>query len=75
MSNDRTRGPSIPEGMPPPILRIRAAFWLSGQLAKGRSATLAGATIHDVRMAKLFGSAAYAILNELASRKEHAISK
>eukprot|EP00965_Chrysotila_dentata_P255176 6212129-Pleurochrysis_carterae.AAC.1 len=51
--------------MPALILRIRAAFWLSGPLAKRRSATLADAAIPAVRMAKLFGSAAYALLNHL----------
>eukprot|EP00965_Chrysotila_dentata_P045469 1510381-Pleurochrysis_carterae.AAC.1 len=44
--------------MPPPILRIRAAFWLSGPLAKQRGATLAAAAIPGVRIAKLIASAA-----------------
>eukprot|EP00965_Chrysotila_dentata_P252579 6210761-Pleurochrysis_carterae.AAC.2 len=51
--------------MPPTILPIRAAFWLSGPLAKRCGATLAAAAISGVRMVKLFGSAAYAILNKL----------
>eukprot|EP00965_Chrysotila_dentata_P241416 6204273-Pleurochrysis_carterae.AAC.1 len=51
--------------MPPPILRTRAAFWLSGPLAKRRSAMLAAAATPGVRMAKLFGSPAYAIFYEL----------
>eukprot|EP00965_Chrysotila_dentata_P089821 2964789-Pleurochrysis_carterae.AAC.1 len=45
------------EGIPPPILRIHAAFQPSGQQVKRRSATLAAASIPGVRMAKLFGSA------------------
>eukprot|EP00965_Chrysotila_dentata_P160477 5298568-Pleurochrysis_carterae.AAC.1 len=59
--------------MPPPILRIRAAFWPSGPLAKRRGATLAAAAIPGVHMAKLFGSAAYgyAILNKLAYYYHH----
>eukprot|EP00965_Chrysotila_dentata_P012015 394622-Pleurochrysis_carterae.AAC.2 len=52
--------------MPPPILSIRAAFWLPGPQAKQRRATLAVAAIPAVGMAKKFGSAAYAILNKLA---------
>eukprot|EP00965_Chrysotila_dentata_P252126 6210503-Pleurochrysis_carterae.AAC.2 len=51
--------------MPPPIRRIRAAFWLSDPPAKRRSATLAGAAIPGVRMAKLFGRPPHAILNKL----------
>eukprot|EP00965_Chrysotila_dentata_P016533 547754-Pleurochrysis_carterae.AAC.1 len=51
--------------MPSPILSSRAAFWLSSLRAKRRSATRAAAVIPAVRMAKLFGSAAYAIFNEL----------
>eukprot|EP00965_Chrysotila_dentata_P246844 6207401-Pleurochrysis_carterae.AAC.5 len=58
-------GLEFSEGMPPPILRIRAAYLLSGQLAKRCSAALVAAFIPGIRMAKLFGSAAYAILNEL----------
>eukprot|EP00965_Chrysotila_dentata_P064868 2149820-Pleurochrysis_carterae.AAC.3 len=58
--------------MPPPILRIRAAFWLSGPaLAKRRSVTPAAAAIPGVRMAKVFGSAAYAMLNRLTYSYQH----
>eukprot|EP00965_Chrysotila_dentata_P103232 3407996-Pleurochrysis_carterae.AAC.1 len=51
--------------MPPPNLSRRAAFWLSGPQAKRLRASLAAAAIPAVRMAKLFGSTASAILNQL----------
>eukprot|EP00965_Chrysotila_dentata_P055208 1832070-Pleurochrysis_carterae.AAC.1 len=53
------RGPRVSEGLPPPMLSSRAAFWLSGPRAKRRSAKLLAAApaIPAVRMAKLFGSA------------------
>eukprot|EP00965_Chrysotila_dentata_P174689 5766581-Pleurochrysis_carterae.AAC.1 len=51
--------------MPPPILRIRAALWLSDPLAKRRGTTLVAAAMPGVRMAKLFGSAAHVIFNIL----------
>eukprot|EP00965_Chrysotila_dentata_P194414 6176345-Pleurochrysis_carterae.AAC.1 len=63
--------------MPPLIRSSRAAFWLSGPRAKRCSATLAAAAIPAVRMAKLFGSAAYpyAILNELTYYYHHNLRK
>eukprot|EP00965_Chrysotila_dentata_P096214 3179382-Pleurochrysis_carterae.AAC.1 len=51
MRNDKARGPRVSDGMPPPSMRIRAAFSLPGPLAKRRSGTLAAA-IPRVRMAK-----------------------
>eukprot|EP00965_Chrysotila_dentata_P218473 6190592-Pleurochrysis_carterae.AAC.1 len=48
-----------------PRTAIGAAIWPRSLPAKQRSATLAGAAIPGVRMAKLFGTLAHAILNEL----------
>eukprot|EP00965_Chrysotila_dentata_P158138 5224705-Pleurochrysis_carterae.AAC.1 len=52
--NDKARGPRFSDGMQPPSMRIRAAFWLPDTLAKRRSGTLAAAAIRlpRVRMAK-----------------------
>eukprot|EP00965_Chrysotila_dentata_P222620 6193085-Pleurochrysis_carterae.AAC.1 len=52
-------------GMVWACMAIGAAKWPSAPPAKQRSGTRAAAAIPGVRMAKLFGSAAYAILHEL----------